>query len=185
MKIFNKNFDTATKEANLKTRRILKGTLPPKNAENTGGISNSKDDDDDGEDERHVLLVPLQQSEELEDKKEKLRKERLSLSSKVRKQHKEKELMEHRLRSGSVSSSSKNKSEEMENKENLPQFKFSVESKFPEHKRKNRGSEVGKGKKLRSDSSELPEDESKSRSRIGIIAAVAVLAIIATKFMRK
>ena len=181
MKIFNKNFDTVP-EANLKTRRILKGTLPPKNAENTGGISNSKDDDDD-DDERHVLLVPLQQSEELEDKKEKLRKERLSLSSKVRKQHKEKELMEHRLRSGSVSSSSKNKSEEMENKENLPQF--SVESKYPEHKRKNRGSDVGKGKKLRSDSSELPEDESNSRSRIGIITAVAVLAIIASKFMRK
>lgn len=182
MKIFNKNFDSATKEANLKTRRILKGTLPPKNAENTGGTPNLKDDDDDGEDERHVLLVPLQQSEELEDKKEKLRKERLSLSSKVRKQHKKKELMEHRLRSGSVSSSSKNKSEEMENNENLPQF--SVESN-PEHKRKNRGSEVGKGKKLRSDSSELPDDESKSRSRIGIITAVAVLAIIATKFMRK
>ena len=184
MKIFNKKFDTVP-EANLKTRRILKRTLPPKNEEKTGGIPNSKDDDDDGEDERHVMLVPLQQSEELEEKKEKLRKERLSLSSKVRKQHKEKELMEHRLRSGSVSS--KIKSEEMENKEenkeNLPQF--SVESKYPEHKRKSRGSDVGKGKKLRSDSSELPEDESKSRSRIGIITAVAVLAIIATKFMRK
>ncbi len=178
MKIFNKSFDTAT-EANLKTRRILKGTIPPKN-ENTGGTSSVKDDDD-GEDERHVLLVPLQQSEELEDKKEKLRKERLSLSSKVRKQHKEKELMEHRLRSGSVGS--KIKSEEMENKENLPQF--SVESKYPEHKRKNRGSEVGKGKKLRSDSSELPDDESKSSSRMVIIGAVAVLAIVAMKFMRK
>lgn len=178
MKIFNKKFDTAT-EANLKTRRILKGTIPPKN-ENTGGTSNVKDDDDDGEDERHV---PLQQSEELEDKKEKLRKERLSLSSKVRKQHKEKELMEHRLRSGSVGS--KIKSEEMENKENLPQF--SVESKYPEHKRKNRGSEVGKGKKLRSDSSELPDDESKSSSRMVIIGAVAVLAIVTLtmKFMRK
>ena len=177
MKIFNKKLDTAT-EANLKTRRILKGTIPSKNAENTGGTSNVKDDD--GEDERHVLLVPLQQSEELEDKKEKLRKERLSLSSKRRKQHKEKELMEHRLRSESVGS--KIKSEEIENKENLPQF--SVESKHPEHKRKNRGSEVGKGKKLRSDSSELPDDESKSRSHLGIIGAL-ILGIIAMKFMRK
>jgi len=168
---------TRPMEPDLKTRRIITATIPPTgtSANESSNTTMTADDslldnDDHGHDRSPPLLgTSAQKTEVLQEKSEIWRKERLDATAKLRKEHKEKELMEHRMRQGSGSASSTSIGGDKENENasggtgtgtgaGAERAKFdipatlSVENKNPEHKRKSQSVNDETGKKLRSDS---------------------------------
>lgn len=165
---------TRSMDPDLKTRRIITATIPPTStsANESSNTTTTADDfdilDNDGHDRSPPLLgTSAQKTEVLQEKSEIWRKERLDATAKLRKEHKEKEIMEHRLRQGSTTSigGDKENVHDILNasggagtgtgaeraKFDIPAT-FSVENKNPEHKRKSQSVDDETGKKLRSDS---------------------------------
>jgi hypothetical protein len=155
--------DVVPKEPSLlKTRRIVKATTPtsPPPSVSSQETDSFSDDlqimDDSRISERSFVGIkaPAVQQEELQEKVQQWRKERFEASAAVRKEHKEKEIKEHRMRN-STSRSLENRSSNDVNgerdddddhsgyavllnksaKDRIPSI-LSVLPKFPEHKRK-------------------------------------------------
>lgn len=157
--------DVVPKEPSLlKTRRIVKATTPtsPPPSVSSQETESFSDDlqimDDSRISERSFVGIkaPAVQQEELQEKVQQWRKERFEASAAVRKEHKEKEIKEHRMRN-STSRSLENRSSNDVNgerddddddnhsgdavllnksaKDRIPSI-LSVLPKFPEHKRK-------------------------------------------------
>ena len=178
---------TRPMDPDLKTRRIITATIPPtgtsanESSNTTADDSDFLDNDGHGHDRSPPLLGTLaQKTEVLQEKSEIWRKERLDATAKLRKEHKEKEIMEHRLSKGRTSSigGDKENVHDILNSSgttgagtgngagtgaeratfDIPAT-FSVENKNPEHKRKSQSVDDETGKKLRSDS-EVDREES-------------------------
>mmetsp|Transcript_9292 Transcript_9292/g.10785 ORF Transcript_9292/g.10785 Transcript_9292/m.10785 type:complete len:256 (+) Transcript_9292:13-780(+) len=129
-------------EPELVSRRVVKATPVPADANINPAVvpsENYNDDQDGMEGSGHGGDIALRsvQDETLREKTEQWRQERLDASAAIRKENKEKEVLEHRHRessgvvSGSKSSESLNALPVVE----VPAV-LTVASEFPEHKRK-------------------------------------------------
>ncbi len=195
----------------LKTRRVVKATPPPAAPALSPVETDSASDLDSSSDRQRSrsIVTPIVsvQDEALAEKTQQWRQERLDASAAIRKEHKEKEIMEHRLRSKSSAeeepkstSTSSNSYAEVQqreqNKENIPRA-LSVSAKFPEHKRKAGSDEDHEvGKKPRNEALELDAERGGGgeswRARAFTIVkasapgiAVALVAILTFKLVRK
>lgn len=156
----NTNADPA-----LQTRRVIKATPPPPSEEpvtpiRVNGKEVTGDQAPSSKLDSPIGVVPsssaMVQNEALKEKTEQWRQDRLDASAAIRKEHKEREVMEHRRRSagaggaGVERSSFSSTDQDGEEKIEIPAA-LSVSSKFPEHKRKARSTEHDTGKKPRSE----------------------------------
>ena len=159
----NTNADPA-----LQTRRVIKATPPPPPPPSEEPVTpirvNGKEVTGDqapsSKLDSPIGVVPsssaMVQNETLKEKTEQWRQDRLDASAAIRKEHKEREVMEHRRRSagaggaGVERSSFSSTDQDGEEKIEIPAA-LSVSSKFPEHKRKARSTEHDTGKKARSE----------------------------------
>jgi len=193
---------SSSASANL-TRRVVKATPPPEGKPIE--ITVTEPDLDSSSDRilgaSNANPLPSAQNEALKEKTAQWRQERLNASAATRKENREEEVMEHRLRTGSVHSVEHEKDGE-QNKENMQvPASLSVSSKFPEHKRKARSDDHDAGKKARSESI---EEAAIGRDKIGETASsswklkatrlikasapaviVALTAMVALKFLRQ
>jgi hypothetical protein len=204
---------TRTKSV-LQTRRVVKATPPPEGIPAPVEMDSLTDLDSSSERERSrsAATPVIFQDEALAEKTRQWRQDRLDASAATRKEHKEKEIMEHRLRSkssdegnvhvGDADAGADADAERVEqNKENIPKA-LSVSSKFPEHKRKARTDDHEAGKKPRSEvvdgENENDEEEQEGKDAPGTWrskatemikasapgVAVAIAAILAVRFLR-
>ena len=216
----NTSTSTSAIDPDLKTRRIIKGTIPPTATDTdiTPNIKRTSADENDIDhmDERSApppLLGTLAQKKEvLLEKSEIWRKERLDVTNKLRKEHKQQEIMEHRFNLRNKSENKENANDKDISNDNqngdskgeravsfdVPHT-FSVENTFPEHKRKSRSVDHDTGKKLRSEDGveeravEVEEEvretwHAKAAQMIKVSGPgvlVAMVAIVAVRFLRK
>lgn len=205
---------TTTKKSILQTRRVVKATPPPPSDGKIVPNPIEADPTDlDSSSDREFGFVAASvvsvQNEALREKTAQWRQDRLNASAAIRKEHKEKGILEHRLRSkedgsGNAAAAVDGDHSPLEHdKENIPAA-LSVSSKFPEHKRKARSVDHDAGKKARSEEQEIDSDaaadadaeekesvvtwQSKATKVVkaaapGVIVAVA--AIFAIRFLRK
>lgn len=187
-------------------RRVVKGTTPPSSDDTTPqseliiGVSDNSEDAQPEKDHASTGNLPSVQTEALREKTEQWRKERIDATAAIRKENKEKEVMEHRRKAGGgggVVSDNGADSKSAAGSEPVPAI-LTVQSKFPEHKRK-AASDDHAGKKIRvsksSDNPAVVKKESADTWRekipewVKIIAPAAAVAataaIIAMRMFRK
>lgn len=191
------------------SRRVVKATAPPPlpdSATNTQSDSvvlvdyPDKNDDNDtsSPEKKDIGNLPSVQKEDQLEKTEQWRKERINANAAMRKENKEKDVMEHRRRSGSVENSGGG-GEEANVPQPVPAI-LSVAPKFPEHKRKAAPDDhVGKKSRVSEDADvDVDHEEKQSTGHYwkqtipgwvktyGTAAAVAAAgAIIAITIFRK
>jgi hypothetical protein len=169
----NKNGPKARKNTNrkekstggiLQMRRFVKATPPPPSDHSidTQTDPESTDQDSSPEREREMPVMSVQ-DETLREKTAEWRQKRLDASAAIRKEHKEKEILEHRLNHPSERTGTGAAAPETldVNKENIPiPAVLSVSPQFPEHKRKATDDEYEEvGKKPRAAGGERGIDE--------------------------
>jgi hypothetical protein len=162
----NSGGGTSAADPDLKTRRIIKGTIPPTATDtNTDTDANTMpststddidhEDEDDERSQTHLLGTSAQKREIMKEKSETWRKERLDATNRLRKENKQQEIKEHRFNLRNKSDNKENLRDGLKKEDGIPPFDvppaFSVENTFPEHKRKSRSVDHDTGKKLRSD----------------------------------
>jgi len=184
-------------------RRVVKGTTPPSSDDTTpqSELTIGSDNSEETQPEKdHVSTgnLPSVQTEALREKTEQWRKERIDATAAIRKENKEKEVMEHRRKvGGGFVSENGADSKSVTGSEPVPAI-LTVQSKFPEHKRKATPDDHS-GKKIRvsksSDTSAAVKKKSADTWRkilpgwVKIIAPAAAVAataaILAMRMFRK
>ena len=194
----------------LQMRRFVKATPPPPSDHSIDVQTDpeSTDQDSSPEREREMPVISVQ-DETLREKTAEWRQKRLDASAAIRKEHKEKEILEHRLNHPSERTGTAAPETLDVDKENIPiPAALSVSPQFPEHKRKATDDEYEEvGKKPRATAGERGIDENtiadadadfevanermwQTRATAIMKAsapgvAVAIVAILAVQFFRK
>jgi len=205
--IFGRMRKTTSKKKktnNVHGRRVVKGTTPPSSEATPQSEINvvTEKVEEALPEKDHVSTGNLLsvQTEALREKTEQWRKDRIDATAAIRKENKEKEVMEHRRKAGGGVGPENGEvdSKSVAESEPVPAI-LSVESKFPEHKRK-AAPDDHSGKKIRvsksSDTSAIVEEESgdtpnkKFLGWIKIIpgvaaGVVAIAAVFAMRIFRK
>eukprot|EP00979_Chaetoceros_neogracilis_P000310 scaffold75_cov239-Chaetoceros_neogracile.AAC.14 len=167
----NSGGGTSAADPDLKTRRIIKGTIPPTatdaNTDANTMPSTSTDDIDheDEDDERsqtHLLGTSAQKREIMKEKSETWRKERLDATNRLRKENKQQEIKEHRFNLRNKSDNKENLRDGLKKEDGI--LPFDVEQSV--------------GETWRSKAAHLIK-----ASGPGVL--VAVVAIVAVRFLRK
>jgi len=183
---------------NLHGRRVVKATPPSTDQTHViePNVESESVDIDEIVEKDYIAndKLPSIQTEVLREKTEQWRKERIDATASIRKENKEKEVMEHRRKTGGVNENAKVDSKSLEVAE-VPEI-LTVKSKFAEHKRKAAEPKDFTGKKSRVDEyptkGEQDSDKKSWRNTISgwvkfaaptVVAATAV--IVAMKMLRK
>jgi len=195
-------------QSTLATRRVIKATRPPSPVDGGNPIDDDTIDTSisSGVDRVNNIPLPSVQIENLREKTEQWRQERLDTTAAIRKENKEREVMQHRLKiipSGDEDGHVFNSKSEEIAAEDVPEI-FKIKTTYPENKRKSDAGDHDVEKKSKMDdgageSNELDEVEKEESSCESLkskhqsswmrtltpMVIAAVGAIIAMRFMRK